>query len=62
MDKELESKSEGSEHLNYTDQDIYEATCREGKPLVTACLFTSQLCCLMMCPLLRCSMECSVYT
>lgn len=42
VDEELESESEGSGRLGYTERDIYEATCRKGKPLVTACLIYSQ--------------------
>ena len=34
IDEELESMTDGSGRLDYSERELYEATCREGKPLV----------------------------
>lgn len=35
IDEEMQMKSEGSGRLGYTETELYEATCREGRPLVS---------------------------
>ena len=43
-DKFTDAETDNDSEEGYTEREVYEATCREGKPIVSVCLPTKCCC------------------